>query len=69
MTIPRRKPFGIKLAVKNVGKIKRATGVDKKDVCSYTDSQIAIYWIEKQRKDGPSQLGEFISSTTKCIIG
>ena len=69
MTIPRRELFAIKLAVKNVGQIKKATGVDEKDVCFYTDSQIAICWIEKHKKEGPSQLGEFISNTTKFILG
>ena len=69
MTIPRRELFAIKLAVKNIGQIKLATGVDEKDVCFYTDSQIAICWIEKHRREGPSQLGEFISNTVKFIIG
>ena len=69
MTIPRRELFAIKLAVKNIGQIEKATGVGEKDVCFYADSQIAICWIEKQRGEGPSQLGEFISNTMKFIIG
>ena len=69
MTIPRRELFAIKLAVKNIGQIKKATGVLEKDVCFYTDSQIAICWIDKHRKEGPSQLGEFISNTVKFVLG
>ena len=69
MTIPRRKPFGIKLAVRNVGQINRATVVDMNDVCFYTNSQITICLIVKDRKEILRQLKEFISNTTNFIIG
>ena len=68
MTIPRRELSSVKLAVKNIGQIKRATGIKEKDVCFYTDSQIALAWIEKSRKEAPNQLGEFLNNTTKFIL-
>ena len=69
VTIPRRELFAIKLAVKNVGQINRATGVDKNDACFYTNSQITIFLIVKDRKEILLQLKEFISNTTNFIIG
>ena len=68
MTIPRRELSSIKLAVKNIGQIKKAIGIEEKDVCFYTDSQIALAWIEKSRKEAPNQLGEFLNNTTKFIL-
>lgn len=57
MKILRRELYAITLEVKNVGKIKKATGVEEKDIVIYTDSLIAICQIEKTKKEGPNLLG------------